>query len=102
MLKFQNSLILIFHVASILKTLTACYIFLLFIDPSITPVYSVLILTNCTHGSEFIGTVKWHLMHCSWETEPVDKPIIILMEFLKWHLSKLRIIFYSVLKLRDR
>lgn len=41
-------------------------------------------------------------MHYSWETEPVDKPIIILMEFLKWHLSKLPIIFYSVLKLRDR
>lgn len=40
-------------------------------------------------------------MRRSWETEPVDKPIIILMEFFGLHLTKLKIIFHNVLKLGD-
>lgn len=93
---------MIFHIGSILNTLTAHYIFVLSIDPSIIPVYSILLLTNCTHEPEFIGTVKWHLMRCSWETEPVDKPIIILMEFFELHLTKLNVIFHGILKPDDR
>lgn len=42
-------------------------------------------------------------MHSSWETEPVAKPIIIiLLEFFKLHLSKLSIIFHGVFKPRER
>lgn len=49
---------MIFHIVSILNTLTACYIFGLSIDQSVIPVYSILLLTNCTHEPEFIGTIK--------------------------------------------
>lgn len=75
---------------------------MLSIDPSFIPVYSILLLTNCTHEPEFIGTVKCHLMHCSWETDPVDKPIIILMEFFQLHFTKLSVIFHVILKPSDR
>lgn len=49
---------MIFHIGSILNTLTARYIFVLSIDPSIIPVHSILLLTNYTHEPEFVGTVK--------------------------------------------
>jgi len=49
---------MIFHIGSILNTLTAHYVFVLSIDPSIIAVYSILLLTSCTHEPEFIGTVK--------------------------------------------
>lgn len=53
---------MIFHIGSILNTLTAHYILVLCIDPSIMPIYPILMqremLINCTHEPEFIGTVK--------------------------------------------
>lgn len=80
--------ITIFHVGSFASTFTTCYVFtLLLIDLiMVTIVHSSArkMLSNCTHEPEFIGTVKWQLIHCISEAVPADKPIIILpvMEFL--------------------
>lgn len=41
-------------------------------------------------------------MHSSWETDPVDKPIIILMEFFELHFTELSVIFHVILKPSDR
>lgn len=41
-------------------------------------------------------------MRCSWEAEPVDKPIIILMEVFELHLAKVSALFHGILKLDDR